>query len=386
MKIYCILFDTFPRHPEIEELFKSKGLHFGDYLTQPDTVTTMISMFSGCRPSEMRDTGIGHSHTYASLSDKDKKIWDDKILLKHLPDDWKIHLHSMPPTRGDDNTIRGCWPMYNDENTKPGLRDCKLIPDDICGRFRDFQFYEYEPTSDEKNFIPNMQKLSSDENHFITLKYNHYHDAERGAQRDVLGLFKDIINTINFEEENSLFWVFADHGEPQGITKNHNPPDSFLSWVSVTDNILNKKVTKNKIASIDFKSTILNRVMLSAIDEIQIQDPNDVLSKLDMDRIYVTEDSRSQYNDYNCTSVSAIMALDEKRYLQYCAHNRGAPYKQYDEIEQVSRIYTRQYGHSGDLGVIHREWEDTNSIRTPQINVLKDYLKNGIWRWYFENT
>jgi len=100
MKIYCILFDTFPRHPEIEELFKSKGLHFGDYLTQPDTVTTMISMFSGCRPSEMRDTGIGHSHTYANLSDKDKKIWDDKILLKHLPDDWKIHIHAMPPTRG----------------------------------------------------------------------------------------------------------------------------------------------------------------------------------------------------------------------------------------------------------------------------------------------
>ena len=62
----------------LEELFKSKGLHFGDYLTQPDTVTTMISMFSGCRPSEMRDTGIGHSHTYAGLSDDDKKIWDDK--------------------------------------------------------------------------------------------------------------------------------------------------------------------------------------------------------------------------------------------------------------------------------------------------------------------
>ena len=378
MKIYCILFDTFPRHPEIEELFKSKGLHFGDYLTQPDTVTTMISMFSGCRPSEMRDTGIGHSHTYASLSDKDKKIWDDKILLKHLPDDWKIHLHSMPPTRGDDNTIIGCWPMYNDVNTKPGLRDCKLIPDDICGRFRDFEFYEYNPTSDEQNFIPKMQELSSDENHFIILKYNHYHDAQRGKQKDVLGLFKEIINTINFEEENSLFWVFADHGEPQGITKNHNPPDSFLSWVSVTDNITNNKITKTKIASIDFKNTVLNRVFDNKLS-------NDILDDLDMNRIYVTEDSRSQYNDYNCTSVSAIMALDEKRYLQYCAHNQGAPYKNYDKIEQVSRIYTRQYGRSGDLGVIHREWEDTNSVRTPQINVLKDYLKNGIWRWYFGN-
>ena len=380
MKIYCILFDTFPRHPEIEKLFKSKGLHFADYLTQPDTVTTMVSMFSGCRPSEMRDTGIGHSHTYANLSKEDKKIWDDKILLKHLPEDWKIHIHAMPPTRGDDNTIRGCWPMYQDKNTTPGFDDCKLIPDDICGRFRDFKFYEYKPSLDEENFIPKMQELPSDENHFIMLKYNHYHDAERGAQRDVLGLFKNIIETIDFEEKNSLFWVFADHGEPQGITKNHNPPDSFLSWVSVTDNITNRKVTKNKIASIDFKNTILNRAVLPATDEL----PNDVLSELDMNRIYVTEDSRSAVSEYNCTTVSAIIASGEKKYIQYCMHNGYAPYGKYGgHQEEVGRIYERQYGHSGDLGVIHREWEDVE-IENPEIQVLKDYLRNGVWRWYIE--
>ena len=79
----------------------------------------------------------------------------------------------------------------------------------------------------------------------VVLKYNHYHDAERGKQKDVLGLFKDIVETIDFEEDNSLFWIFADHGEPQGITTNHNPPDSFLSWVSITDNITNQKITKN---------------------------------------------------------------------------------------------------------------------------------------------
>ena len=109
-----------------------------------------------------------------------------------------------------------------------------------------FIFYDYQQYVDEKNFINKMQKLSSDENHFIILKYNHYHDAERGKQKDVLGLFKDIIETIDFEEKNSLFWVFADHGEPQGITKNHNPPDSFLSWISVTDNISNKKVKRKR--------------------------------------------------------------------------------------------------------------------------------------------
>lgn len=376
MKIYCILFDTFPRHPKIEELFKSKGLHFGDYLTQPDTVNTMVSMFSGCRPSEMRDTGIGHSHTYASLSDDDKKIWDEKILLKHLPDDWKIHIHSMPPTRGDDNTIDGCWPMYNDVNTKPGLRDCKLIPDDICGRFRDFIFYDYQQYVDEKNFINKMQKLSSDENHFIILKYNHYHDAERGKQRDVAALFEDIIETINFKEKNSLFWVFADHGEPQGITKNHNPPDSFLSWISVTDNITNQKVQKKKIASKDFKNTVLNRVFKKEL-------PNDILSDLDMDRIYVTEDSRSAVSEYNCTSVSAIMAIDENKYIQYCMHNPNAPNGIYRTYEEVGRIYERKYGNSGDLKIINRTWENL-SINNPQIQVLKNYLRNRIWKWYFE--
>jgi len=377
MKIYCILFDTFPRHPEMEKLFKSKGLHFGDYLTQPDTVTTLISMFSGHRASEMRDSGIGHSHTYALLSDEDKAIWDEKILFKHLPEDWNIHLHSMPNTRGDDNSIHDCWPMYNDPNTKPGLRDCKLLPDDICGRVRDFIFYNYQEGDDERNFIKNMQDLPSDENHLVVLKYNHYHDAERGKQEDVFSLFKNIVETIDFKEDNSLFWIFADHGEPQGITKNHNPPDSFLAWVSVTDNITNKKVTKSKIASIDFKNNVLNRVFNKNL-------PNDVMDELDMDRIYVTEDSRAAVNEYNCTSVSAITALDEDKYVQYCMHNGGAPDGKYDGYEEVARIYERKYGTEGDLGVINRTWEDIN-FKHKTIIKLKDYLMNGIWRWYFTN-
>ena len=283
----------------------------------------------------------------------------------------------MPNTRGDDNSIHDCWPMYNDPNTKPGLRDCKLLPDDICGRVRDFIFYNYQEGDDERNFIKNMQDLPSDENHLVVLKYNHYHDAERGKQEDVFSLFKNIVETIDFKEDNSLFWIFADHGEPQGITKNHNPPDSFLAWVSVTDNITNKKVTKSKIASIDFKNNVLNRVFNKNL-------PNDVLDELDMDRIYVTEDSRAAVNEYNCTSVSAITALDEDKYVQYCMHNGGAPDGKYDGYEEVARIYERKYGTEGDLGVINRTWEDIN-FKHKTIIKLKDYLMNGIWRWYFTN-
>ena len=376
MKIYCILFDTFPRHPEMEKLFKSKGLHYADYLTQTCTVTTYVSMFSGKRPSEMRPNGIGHSHTYALLSDEDKVEWNKKILFNELPEDWKIHLHSMPKTRGDDNDspYPHQWPMYQNPNCPPPNRkDCKLLPDDICARDRDFKFYNYNESDDEDNFIKKMQDLSSEENHLIVLKYNHYHDAERGKYEDVFTLFKEIIEQIDFEEENSLFWLFADHGEPEGIDKFHSPPDSWLSWVSVTDNITNQKITKNKICSIDFYNTVLNRIFDKGL-------PNDVLDEVDMERIYVTEDSRSAINQYDCTTVSAIKALDENKYRQYTIHNAGAPYAKYNRIYEISRIYDAgKYGNSGYLGVTNRDYEEVDMDKE-----LKEYLKNGIWRWYSE--
>ena len=373
MKIYCILFDSFPRHPGMEALFKSKNLHYADYLTQTCTVTTYISMFSGKRPSEMRSTGIGHSHTYALLPKEEQVEWNKHIIFNELPEDWKIHLHPMPETRGDDNSIPTCWPMYTDPNTTPGLRDCKLLPDDICGRDRDFIFYKYLENDDEKNFIKKMQDLPSDENHFIVLKYNHYHDMERGKHDDVFSLFKNVIEQIDFEEENSLFWLFADHGEPPGINELHSPPDSWLSWVSVTDNITNTKVTKSKIASIDFKNTVLNRIYDTNL-------PNDVLTDLDMERIYVTEDSRGRINEYHCTTASAIQCLDKHRYNQYTIHNPGAPYKNYNNIREISRIYDgSKYGESGFMGITNRECEITSTHEN-----LKKYLKNGIWNWYFE--
>ena len=69
MKIYTILFDTVPQHSRMKELFTSKGLHYSDFITNSCTVTTLVSLFSGKTPSEMRDGGIGHSHTYAELSE-----------------------------------------------------------------------------------------------------------------------------------------------------------------------------------------------------------------------------------------------------------------------------------------------------------------------------
>ena len=67
------------------------------------------------------------------------------------------------------------------------------------------------------------------------------HDKRRAA---AIEKFKQIIDTIDFSQENSLFWIFSDHGHPDFIDNHMTPPDSWLSWCSVTDNIRNKKVTK----------------------------------------------------------------------------------------------------------------------------------------------
>tara|TARA_B100000424_G_scaffold182345_1_gene141245 strand:- start:847 stop:1044 length:198 start_codon:yes stop_codon:yes gene_type:complete len=64
-------------------------------------------------------------------------------------------------------------------------------------------------------------------------------------------------------------------------------------------------------------------------------------------------------------------------------HNPGAPNGAYGTFEEVGRIYERKYGDSGDLKIINRTWENV-PINNPEIQVLKNYLRNGIWKWYFE--
>ena len=59
-----------------------------------------------------------------------------------------------------------------------------------------------------------MQNLPDNTNDFIFLKYNHYHDVMgKGIKYDkrraaAIEKFKQIIDTIDFSQENSLFWIF----------------------------------------------------------------------------------------------------------------------------------------------------------------------------------
>ena len=71
VKIYCMLFDACRQNERIEEAFKSKGLHYCNYITNSWTTTSLVSLFSGKTPSEMSSKGIGYDNHYQNLSKKE---------------------------------------------------------------------------------------------------------------------------------------------------------------------------------------------------------------------------------------------------------------------------------------------------------------------------
>jgi len=386
VKIYCILFDTVPQDERIEKLFERKNLHYSDYITNSSTVPTVVSMFSGLTPTGIAGPGgIGHSHTFNQLTSSQKLAWDKEQVFYSLPDNWNIHIHAMPLTRGDLG-LHEC--IEEKHYHPPGLGGQYLpdgfflVPDDICGRNKQMKFHKYSP-NDEETFFKVMQNLPADENNFIFLKYNHYHDAEKGKsinykgkrinleQNEVVDLFVDIIDDINFEEENSLFWLFADHGHAEGVDTLMSPPNSWLAWVSVTDNITNKKVTKNKIAAVDFKNTVLNRVHNSGtLGQLRANRlSNDVLDEVDKNRIYVAEDGRGNVDPNHGTTVSAIRCLDDHRFVQFVHHSPNAPKGHHSNEKTRTIMYDNK-----------NKFYETIETDTELLN----YLRSGIWKWYFE--
>ena len=334
MKIYCILFDTCPNMPEIEQLIRSKGLHYCDYITNSFTTTSLVSLFTGKTPSEMNQGGIGYHGTYAHL--EDKKEWDSKMLFNNLPEDWQIHLH------GDKDNVH-------------------FVPQECGGINREYKSYIHTPNQNEKEFLKQMQELPSDENHFIFLKYNQFHDAVAHGtnHHDAVESFMSIINAIDFEEENSLFWLFSDHGIPHYVDALMSPPHSWLTWVSVTDNITNEPVTKNLIYVLDFFNTVMNR----ALDN---KTTDDVLSPVIKNKIYVTEDGRADADEFKCTTVSAICCQDIQQYTQlaYCRKHKEYP------ATMRTILYNSSTG-SGDIIQTNEE--------------LLNHIENYPWSWYMKN-
>ena len=136
-----------------------------------------------------------------------------------------------------------------------------------------------------------------------------------------------------------------------------SPPHSWLTWVSVTDNITKKKVTKSKVYVLDFYNTIMNRIF-------KIKLPNDVLDDFDYDKIYVTEDGRSAVDDKFSSCISAIKCLKDDKYVQFA----------YNKKQNIHRTI-----------LYNNKTKETSVVPTDGTLVSYVSVEDSPWSWYFND-
>lgn len=305
MKIYCALFDAMPFESDLMNVCENRSIDFHHQVSNCYTTTSVLSLLTALLPSQIVDGGVGY-HTPEELI-KNGKLWNDFILFDKLKkDEWKFFAHnstwledtifnkfklerstSLPS--GVENEIAGVWGKPETENLLCVIDDNSL-----------------EMQSREIEHIRKIQSSKSTNKHeFHFLIYHHYHAAiTKGLQgRDVPKKFtREIIEAWDFEEEDAIFWFFADHGDFTKIDKFSSPPHAWTTWAITRDNVRNIKSERKLISVLDFIPS------LSGVLGIEI--PNSIgesiYEKNNPDRIFLIEDSRAMFDLFKSTTAAAI--------------------------------------------------------------------------------
>ena len=318
VKIYCVLFDSLPLTKNIITLAGKNEANIVRQIGACFTGASLIEMFTGKMLSDLHRHGIGYR-----LKEKfcypDTKLtnwpWKKQILLYQLLEhNWKVKYH---------NGRHFCKyllsePAIEHHRLKIKEKDCLATS---CAEGE-------EQMDKELKFIYEIQKNSISDNTFNLIYYEHYHQAlyyydhsyrdkkfreqekkykkrKKIAERRSLKL----MNQWDFNEPNSIFWFFSDHGDWNlQPTMRHPLPQMYYSWVMVKDNTKNPiKVKSNFVSIRDFFPTIMNKF---GYDYKGINDICSIDSDVDMDRIYFIEDGRATINRKKSTTAMACKLVD----------------------------------------------------------------------------
>ena len=101
MKIYCIFFDTTPLFPELLKIAKEKEAFLLYQVSNCCTVTTAAEVFTGKKPSDLMENGIGHlSHEqyWKAKPEGGQRVqwpWHKELLMEKLSEKgWEIRYHN----------------------------------------------------------------------------------------------------------------------------------------------------------------------------------------------------------------------------------------------------------------------------------------------------
>ena len=389
-KFYCILLDSTGLIPYLHNvMIKKHNFKIIDQITGGSTMFTLPMYFTGSTPSQYIKNGLGWL-SYGKKGDwaqylsrnlefnpHEKFNWLDKkdLSLFHLLDKNKCNtiVHNTGPCGKfikSNLTLdySKCLSEFKNikftySNPKNALTD-EYIKNIGGFRYLDKWIKQYgikknlnelisEHYKQQKKYIRNLQKTRYD-NLFYFENENAYHDG-KGEK-----LIETYLNCWDFNEPDSVFWIFCDHYTSQS---RFYPPRLYYTWAMVKDNRKNPiKVKRNIMAAYDFYDTVL--------DIFKIPKPTNypILSKsitkpLDKNRIYFIEDARLRVTNFDTDTYTAIKVLEWKGnrpnkmiQLTYC---KGMTQERIidDDIEGICNAYL-----ISDYSEPYRSWNTVKSI------------------------
>jgi hypothetical protein len=305
IKIYCVLFDTLPFIEEIVLFAKKNNLKILRQVGGAFTVSSCIQMLTGKMLSDLSYHGIGY---YLNRKYKDVSTgsiewpWKQDILFDILlKNDWNINTHNSRDVKKNiyDNPLVNKTVIFKKKYEKLMLEKNKIA-----------RILEKE----EKKYINKIQIKKNNTNNFYFIEYQFYHQAlflrnkdknkfKKIQKREIERSLR-IMSEWNFDEPNSLFWFFSDHGFWELQKDNRHPhPQMYLSWVLFKDNTENPIKVNSKVISIrDFFITIMNKMKYN---HKLIKDICPINFFQNQNRIYYVEDGRLSINkDISTTAIA----------------------------------------------------------------------------------
>lgn len=124
-------------------------------------------------------------------------------------------------------------------------------------------------------------------------------------EKALLDDFKCLEN-FDFNEENAIFYIYADHGYT--AQRELNEPSDYITWTLIKDNT--KKYTKNRLSyPLRTPSNMYNDILnILDIDDLDYDFSN--LNNFNKDKIYFIEDSRFHVTPKHSDTAAALIVLE----------------------------------------------------------------------------
>ncbi|MHA1592729.1 MAG: hypothetical protein ACTSUP_09690 [Candidatus Heimdallarchaeaceae archaeon] len=311
MKIYCILFDTAPLKESILEVAEKNNMQMLHQVSACSTLPTMVEMFTGKMVSDWRKEGIGNIKHGANYISGTTWPWQEGFILNEFSkNDWGIYF---------DKKVHKYF------RRKKKTFNFKMLKSFSHVIHRDVLILKNTKTIQEE-YIKEKKRIysyqtPSKQNEIYLIEYMMYHDLagcrrhrcpkskmnvlKKNAEERIL----ELMSFWDFNEPNSLFWFFQDHGDPNDVSK-FLVPINFLTWVMFKDNTKDPiRVRSNYISVRDFAPTIMKKLGHDYETSLEIQS---IEEDMDKDRIFFVEDARRIIDPKRSSSATACKFTDWK--------------------------------------------------------------------------